>query len=433
MDLNSQIKSLIPANSSVLVALIPELFKSRYGSPIPLRKRKLTDFLKDANAGFEVFVINNALAVKVGSKGINKTSLLSVKAQPKVKNIGKANEATITNNVKGVKSNVKKPALQCELTRRGNPKLAKASGFGDITKSFSEMKISEREVSNMQLADLVEAENIHTAMVTKLSSFVFAPSYRSDDSAVRGRSLFTNNGNNNSGCGYLGNVESAVGTPDFYDDGYGDGDDYFGIDDATDTTAAAEDSHFYINTSEPFCTVCIGVQGAGKSHTMNVLLENCMLQSVQGDDERAIISTRQPMSGLVLHFDQSQSNVCEAVGLKSSAAELSLFPHLRVQELVILVSPSFYKQRKEFYGAEYRVVPLLFDWASLSALQLRKLMRLTDTDSQLYVSTMLNLLRDYQRDNKIPVFSDFVDNVKLLCNVSGQSAPLTQVSTERLS
>ena len=97
---------------------------------------------------------------------------------------------------------------------------------------------------------------------------------------------------------------------------------------------------------------------------------------------------------------------------------------------MVLVSPTYYIQRKAFYGDTCEVIPLLFDWDTLTATQLKKLMRLSDSDSQLYVSVILNKLREYQRKNKIPSFDDFLKEVKFLCNVNGQSAPLKQVKTQ---
>ena len=189
---------------------------------------------------------------------------------------------------------------------------------------------------------------------------------------------------------------------------------------------APGDNAVFMNTTDPFCAVCIGVQGAGKSHTMNVILENCMLNTVSAEN-CTVVSSPQPMCGLVLHYDQSESNCCEAVGLNSPAAPLSLFPGLKVQRLVVLASPTYYLQRKAFYGDTCEVIPLLFDWDTLTATQLKKLMRLSDSDAQLYVSVILNKLREYQRKNKIPSFDGFLDEVMALCNVQGQNAPLQQV------
>lgn len=53
-------------------------------------------------------------------------------------------------------------------------------------------------------------------------------------------------------------------------------------------------------------------------------------------------------------------------------------------------------------------------------------MGIKDTDSQLYVSTMLELLKRYQRNNMIPDVHIFFKEVKSSCKVSGQAGPLDQ-------
>lgn len=183
----------------------------------------------------------------------------------------------------------------------------------------------------------------------------------------------------------------------------------------------------FLNVSEPFCLVCIGVQGAGKSHTMLCALENCMI-SCPYPEERPLTKLHQKMCGLVLHYDQSPANCCEAIGLQSISSELPrlLLKDVRPVNLVVLVSPTNYNQRKKFYGASVTVLPLLFTWKTLNAQQLRKIMRLNQDDAQLYVSVMLDLLRNYQREDKIPVFDDFVAEITSKCPASGQSGPLTQ-------
>lgn len=35
----------------------------------------------------------------------------------------------------------------------------------------------------------------------------------------------------------------------------------------------------FINTHEPFCGVVVGVQGSGKSHTTNSMIEACVIQN----------------------------------------------------------------------------------------------------------------------------------------------------------
>jgi hypothetical protein len=124
----------------------------------------------------------------------------------------------------------------------------------------------------------------------------------------------------------------------------------------------------------------------------------------------------------------------QATGLISEA------PHLREilgdkptrrcvskERMTILVSPSYYKQRKEFYqGLDCNVRPLLLEWKSLSANQIKCLMGIKGTDSQLYVSTMLNILKRYQREDEIPPAYEFFEEVRDACNVKGQEGPLGQ-------
>jgi hypothetical protein len=168
----------------------------------------------------------------------------------------------------------------------------------------------------------------------------------------------------------------------------------------------SSDQHVYLNTRIPFCMVCVGTQGAGKSHTMNVTLENCMM-ACPLPSARPIITQPHQMCGLLFHHDQSDLAVCEAVGL-GRAKNLSIAHNISgMRRLVILVSPSYYNQRKRFYGDEYEVIPLLFKWQNLGAEQLKRLMRLSDKDNQLYVSVMLGMLRRYQKEENLPDLMTF--------------------------
>jgi hypothetical protein len=53
-------------------------------------------------------------------------------------------------------------------------------------------------------------------------------------------------------------------------------------------------------------------------------------------------------------------------------------------------------------------------------------MGVKDTDSQLYVSTMLNLLKRYQRAARMPPVAKFFEEVRDACYVAGQEGPLGQ-------
>jgi hypothetical protein len=182
----------------------------------------------------------------------------------------------------------------------------------------------------------------------------------------------------------------------------------------------------FLNTHEPFCLVAVGVQGGGKSHTLACALEACLVPAAP------VVRLRGPMSALVLHYDQSPASVCEATGLIHSkiaglyaeaaaaagagagagAAEEERpptpAPALPKEKLVVLVSPSYFRQRSRFYGDYCTVKPLLLEWSTLSADHIKKLMRVKDGDTQLYMAAMLDLLRRYQRLAQAPAFNDFV-------------------------
>lgn len=196
-----------------------------------------------------------------------------------------------------------------------------------------------------------------------------------------------------------------------------------------DTSNGADEYNaepLYLNVSEPFCALCVGVQGSGKSHTANVLLENCFI-NMPYPPNCPVTSLNKPQCGLVLHYDQNSSSVCESTGIGHINDSMKLSNVTGVERMVILVSPSYYHQRKHFYkGTKFEVHPLLFKWSSLSAEQLKKLMRLNKESSQLYVSVMLDLLRSYQRDCKMPNFKTFINDVMEKIKSPSQSAPMEQ-------
>jgi len=189
----------------------------------------------------------------------------------------------------------------------------------------------------------------------------------------------------------------------------------------------AADGRVFLNTHQPFCLVAVGVQGGGKSHTMACVLEACLLPCPQAD----VVRLAAPMAALVLHYDTSPAAVIESTGLLWPAPALRrlLGPaavRLPRERCVVLVSPAYLKQRRAFYGGAVDVRPLLLRWSSLSADHIKRLMRLKESDNQLYVASLFDLLRRYQRRGEVPVFSSFVGEVTALCNIKGQEAALTQ-------
>ena len=187
----------------------------------------------------------------------------------------------------------------------------------------------------------------------------------------------------------------------------------------------------FMNIHEPFCFVTVGVQGAGKSHTLGCVLESCLIPFPQHD----VIQLQSPMSGLVLHYDQNVTSVCEATGVIAPSPLLSrvlqksqvggLSSCLPRDKMIVLVSPSYYKQRLQFYGDYCIVKPLLFRWSSLTADHIKRIMRVKQSDNQLYIAVLLDLLRSYQRKGSIPSFKTFLSTIKNMCKGT-QSPPLLQ-------
>jgi predicted SprT family Zn-dependent metalloprotease len=63
----------------------------------------------------------------------------------------------------------------------------------------------------------------------------------------------------------------------------------------------------FLNTHEPFCLVTVGVQGGGKSHTLATVLEGCLIPFPEHNLSRLV----EPMTTLVLHYDESATTRCE--------------------------------------------------------------------------------------------------------------------------
>jgi hypothetical protein len=53
-------------------------------------------------------------------------------------------------------------------------------------------------------------------------------------------------------------------------------------------------------------------------------------------------------------------------------------------------------------------------------------MRIEASGNQLYVASFMTLLRGYQRRDVVPDFTQFIEQVKEVCNIKGQQEPLDQ-------
>jgi hypothetical protein len=95
---------------------------------------------------------------------------------------------------------------------------------------------------------------------------------------------------------------------------------------AGDISAGGEpdkSARLFYNVTAPSSVFICGSQGSGKSHTLAILLENCLMQSVAN-------SLTRPLAGLVFHYD---SFVSDAGGLPCEAAYLSSNKNVSVRVL----------------------------------------------------------------------------------------------------
>lgn len=139
------------------------------------------------------------------------------------------------------------------------------------------------------------------------------------------------------------------------------------VDDDADSNSAPPlllaEKPVFLNTHEPFCLTAVGVQGAGKSHSLATVLESCLVQC----ESDQVTRLHKPMTALVLHYDQNITAVCEAAGLLLPSPKIRQHASVPKSKAVVLVSPTFYRQRAKFYGDFCTVRPLLFKWNSLTA------------------------------------------------------------------
>lgn len=178
----------------------------------------------------------------------------------------------------------------------------------------------------------------------------------------------------------------------------------------------------YLSVGDPFCLVAIGVQGAGKSHSLNVIMENCLIHCPP------YLHAVAPLTTVVFHYDQDPLNFCEAVGLSHYNPRIPA-PVTAVQSTIVLVSPSFFASRKAYYADQKSidVLPLLFRWNDLSAAFIKSLMRVEENDAMpLYMSAILNMLRKMQKAGAKPTLAGFRQEINHMDLMKTQTSGLNQ-------
>jgi hypothetical protein len=115
------------------------------------------------------------------------------------------------------------------------------------------------------------------------------------------------------------------------------------------------------------------------------------------------------------------------IGLTTRRPDLAdCFPV--ASKMTVLVSPSYYKQRTRFYAdvPNCTVTPLLLDWKTLNADEIKNLMRIKSGEAMpLYMAAILDMLRKLQKQDSKIDFAAFKAKILELSLSSMQSSPLT--------
>ena len=135
------------------------------------------------------------------------------------------------------------------------------------------------------------------------------------------------------------------------------------------------DPRVFLNVSTPWSAFICGSQGSGKSHTLSVLLESCLVRSKLGE-------LAHPLTGIVFHWDSFNSfgsdQVCEAAYLCSAGIPVR-----------VLVSPTnFWKMKAAYenlpgidpHAKKPMVIPMLFRDNQLDIRKMMDMMSITDKE-----------------------------------------------------
>ncbi|RUS22770.1 hypothetical protein BC937DRAFT_87040 [Endogone sp. FLAS-F59071] len=160
----------------------------------------------------------------------------------------------------------------------------------------------------------------------------------------------------------------------------------------------------YLNTNTPLSGLICGVQGSGKSHTLNCMLENYLLPGLG--------KLPAPPTVLVLHFDSAGggegTQPCESAYLGNPI----YIGRPAVTKITVLVSPSNYKTMKAVYShiPNCTVRPLFFSQGDLNVKRMMSLMAVDETEAKpLYMQVLQKLLRDMGDSFDYEVFRKRLD------------------------
>lgn len=185
-----------------------------------------------------------------------------------------------------------------------------------------------------------------------------------------------------------------------------------------------QDKLIFANMNSPWSAFICGSQGAGKSHTLSVLLENALMKN------NKLNHLPSPLTGLVLHYDKfcgdNSSQICEAAYLCSAGIPVN-----------VLVSPSniwaLTKLYTELPGLtpeqpKPKVSPLYISEKQLNTARVMALMSVNEGSGQvpLYMEVVSNILREMAMQGQMSFnYDEFRSRLESTEWVRGQKGPLS--------
>ncbi|KAL1629928.1 hypothetical protein SLS54_000786 [Diplodia seriata] len=139
----------------------------------------------------------------------------------------------------------------------------------------------------------------------------------------------------------------------------------------------------FLNTNAPWSAFLCGSQGSGKSHTLSVMLEGCLLPN------KALGRLPEPLQGIVFHADAlAAGSVCEAAHLCSAGVSVN-----------VLVSPSNYWRLRQAYGK----IP--------DPKRCLKVRQLRLKPKHLNVERMLALMAFNESNGRVPLYMEVINKI----------------------
>ena len=144
----------------------------------------------------------------------------------------------------------------------------------------------------------------------------------------------------------------------------------------------------YMNTNTPSTTMICGVQGAGKSHSVSVIIENSLIRSPE------LGRLPHPLSVVVFHLGAVQGGMhlpCESAFLRRSN---SLNRNYKIPVIVLVSTSNLKAMRRVYAETGATVIPFYLSTADLNCTRMFSLMHVTeDGKIPLYIQVVHQILR----------------------------------------